>query len=686
MNNSKSFIALSFIREVENPYEIFCKYIEYSLSNAKDCTLTYDKLLSSFQKNSGLNVPNYIFSHCLKIMQSNKSIIKINNNTQYKLIKNSIDIKDFETRKKILENQEDVLINNLIEYVQNEFNKKWDYKKAQNCITNFLLLDDNTYSIFTNSESAYMYNENTEEWILKSYIKYLKENKNKYYDYLLNVINGLATYIGILYTDPTEKSLNIENTDFYLDTKLILRYLGYTTEVYTQSINQLVDIIRNNYKGNICVFKHTISEVSSALYNAYISLLNNQDIEDNELRMYKQINKIEAEDFKIDSESVEYELEQNNIRIQEQIQWEDSSCWINSINSNLLFDEIKKHRKVYKKISIDNDVNAMNQINMLRNGDYSVHFGGNNKLPIIVTNNTLLIKNVKDFILKDIEDDFNSVWKINKMPIISDTALMCKLWASLNEKDIDIPELLFSKNAYSILSYDDAFYSNLKERSVQLKERYNRKVLNLSNERLEKIEKLIIKNNNGNFESLSDNELIYTIDESYELDKITLEETIKRRDDIIREKDEVIANNKNIIKLKEEKLIAAYSEKYLDNLGINFFLILFGKYWWIVSTIIFTIISYFGLPQINLNSKMSFFLKTVISLIPLIFKIIIELLKKISSKKETTDWLNKKCLKIAQNKYKYRIKNKLTEEEKDYQKQIVDYCINNSKYFKKDTN
>lgn len=74
MSSNNSFIALSFIRETENPYELFCKYIEYSLYKAKNNSLTYDKLLLSFKKNSGLNIPNYIFNHCLKIMFSNKSI------------------------------------------------------------------------------------------------------------------------------------------------------------------------------------------------------------------------------------------------------------------------------------------------------------------------------------------------------------------------------------------------------------------------------------------------------------------------------------------------------------------------------------------------------------------------------------------------------------------------------------
>lgn len=106
VNNANSFIALSFIRETENPYELFCKYIEYTLLKAKNRMLTYDKLLLNFKKYSGLNIPNYIFGYSLKLMLSSKNIDKVNNNTNYKLIQKSIDIKDFENKKRILEDQE----------------------------------------------------------------------------------------------------------------------------------------------------------------------------------------------------------------------------------------------------------------------------------------------------------------------------------------------------------------------------------------------------------------------------------------------------------------------------------------------------------------------------------------------------------------------------------------------------
>lgn len=680
MSNNNSFVALSFIRETENPYVLFCKYIEYSLSKAKNNSLTYDKLLSSFKNNSGLNVPNYIFSHCLKIMFSDKSIIKTNNNTYYKLVKRTVDINEFETRKRILDNQNLELIGNLIEFVSQEFDKKWDKIKAQNFFSNFLLSGDNAYSIFVDQNTEQSYEKYSDEWIIQSYVKYLQSQKNVYYNYLIDVINGLTIYMGTLYTDPNENDINIKDTDFYLDTKLVLRLLGYTTEIYSQSIKQLVNIIRNNYGGNICVFEHTVSEAASALYNAYISLDKNQDIHDDELRFYQKLNNVDSDDFKIDSESIEYELGQNDIRIQKRIQWEDDSCWINSINENLLFEEIKKHRKIYKKTSIDNDVNAMNQINMLRNGDYTIHFGGDNKLPIFITSNTLLVKNVKDFILKDIEEDSNSNWKIGKMPIMTDTALMCKLWANSKEKNANIPELLFSKSAHSILAYDDAFFANLKERSIQLKEKYKFKILNLPDERLVKIEKLIIKNYNGNIDKLSDDELYFTIEESYKVDKMELEGTVLLQKEIIEEKNNIINTKDETISLKEKQLISAYSDKYVNKLGGNIFLIFLGKYWWVLNTAVFAFISCSAFPKINIIYNIPFFIRIVFSLLPIFAVIILEIMKKYTERKENIveEWF----LKKARDNYIDRITKRISSKEMEFEQEILAYCVEHTKYFR----
>lgn len=677
MNNRNSLIALSFLREVENPYEIFCNYIEYCLLSFKGHMASYEKLLDSFKNNSGLNIPNYIFSHCLKIMFSKKAIEKRNNGTMYYLINQTLDLSKFKTKTKILERQEQDLLSDLVSFVK-EYNKSWTIKEAKNYLCDLLLADDNVYSIFNEEKPHKNFDESTNEWLVQKYIRNIYESKDVYYDYLMDIVQGLVVYVGTLYTNPNN-NINIVNTDFYFDTKLILRFLGYTSDVYHQSVTQLIDLIRKIYKGNICVFRHTVKEIESALYNASKNLSNNTEIDDNELRIYSKLKNIDSDDFRIFSDSVEQDLINNGIRIQEEIAWENHDCWIDAIQEDVLFDEIKKTRKIYKEQSIKNDVNAINQINMLRKGDYSVHFGGENALPIIVTNNSVFIKCIKNFILKDLETDSNSTWKIGRMPIISDTALMCTLWSNTSNKNIEIPELLFSKNAHAILQYDDSFFDNLRERSKILNEKYKCKIFNLSVERMEKIESLIIKNNNGNIEGLSDEDIIFTIEESYKADKMYLQKEVAEKENIISEQTAIIVEKEQEIETKKQQLIQAYSKKYINDFGLYYLLIIISNYWWIISTLILALIS-FCIPNIESNKISNLGIKCIISLLPLVYKLIIEILKKFVSRKEVTDKINIICMNKVRNGYIKRLRNSLSDEERTYEEEIIDYCLNNAKY------
>ena len=677
MNNRNSLIALSFLREVENPYEIFCNYIEYCLLNFKGHMASYEKLLDSFKNNSGLNIPNYIFSHCLKIMFSKKAIEKRNNGTMYYLINQTLDLSKFKTKTKLLERQEQDLLSDLVSFVK-EYNKSWTIKEAKNYLCDLLLADDNVYSIFNEEKPHKNFDESTNEWLVQKYIRNIYESKDVYYDYLMDIVQGLVVYVGTLYTNPNN-NINIVNTDFYFDTKLILRFLGYTSDVYHQSVTQLIDLIRKIYNGNICVFRHTVKEIESALYNASKNLSNNTEIDDNELRIYSKLKNIDSDDFRVFSDSVEQDLINNGIRIQEEIAWENRDCWIDAIQEDVLFDEIKKTRKIYKEQSIKNDVNAINQINMLRKGDYSVHFGGENALPIIVTNNSVFIKCIKNFILKDLETDSNSTWKIGRMPIISDTALMCTLWSNTSNKNIEIPELLFSKNAHAILQYDDSFFDNLRERSKILNEKYKCKIFNLSVERMEKIESLIIKNNNGNIEGLSDEDIIFTIEESYKADKMYLQKEVAEKENIISEQTAIIVEKEQEIETKKQQLIQAYSKKYINDFGLYYLLIIISNYWWIISTLILALIS-FCIPNIESNKISNLGIKCIISLLPLVYKLIIEILKKFVSRKEVTDKINIICMNKVRNGYIKRLRNSLSDEERTYEEEIIDYCLNNAKY------
>ena len=81
--------------------------------------------------------------------------------------------------------------------------------------------------------------------------------------------------------------------------------MRYSWDLETAATKELVDLIRKDYGGNICVFDHTVGEIQSALYNASENLRKNETIVDTELRVYALLNKCSAFDLKLHGQSVE---------------------------------------------------------------------------------------------------------------------------------------------------------------------------------------------------------------------------------------------------------------------------------------------------------------------------------------------------------------------------------------------
>lgn len=72
-------------------------------------------------------------------------------------------------------------------------------------------------------------------------------------------------------------------------------------------------------------------------------------------------------------------------------------------------------------------------------------------------------------------------------------------------------------------------------------------------------------------------------------------------------------------------------------------------------------------------------------MLPIFAVIILEITKKYTERKENV--IEKWFIKKAFDNYKEMITNKLSSEEKEFEQDILDYCIEHTKYFqrKKDT-
>lgn len=163
-----------------------------------------------------------------------------------------------------------------------------------------------------------------------------------------------------------DKEEKFRGTSFYLDTKMMLRYLGYSWPELVQETRELVDLIRKEYQGNICIFQHTYQEIASALSNE-IHALEYGDEENYELECFRKINSYKKDRFKLDLQKLERKItEEEKIEISED---EDVTVDKNkryNLNCRKLSDYIHGSYPKWKANTVYNDVNSINQINIKR--------------------------------------------------------------------------------------------------------------------------------------------------------------------------------------------------------------------------------------------------------------------------------------------------------------------------------
>lgn len=589
MNNRNALIALAYIKESANPLTVFCNYIIICLNKGIDYKMRHDEIAEAIEKEFGLKMPHHMIKMCCRILCNEKRIIKLKNGAGYELKDFSYDMNEFEMKRDVFMGKERLLINGLMSYAE-DFKCNWTYEETREYLANFLIMQGNAVNIFAedNIESPDTQNFVPPEWYIGKYVsKLLENNDDDRTQYLLDIVNGLMIYIGVYETQDytQDREQKFKGTSFFIDTKLLLRLMGYSWQLEVESAQEFANLIIKEYGGNICVFEHTIGEVESALYNAAESLKRGEEIYDYELRMYSSLNKCNEYDFKLFSQSVRQVItEKLKFNIQDFADWNQHSSITNNLDNEKLADFIKSKHPTWKDRAIDNDVNTINYINILRKGDYSVKYGGKRKLPVFITSNTLLVWDVREYIqLYGDEDKGVANWRVNALPIISDNMLMCRLWLPKAQNLSSLPTMTLARNAYAAQQTNTVFFDKMRRTAKELQSKHNIDMIDISVVRKEKLEEVLVKNVAGNVEEVTTEALATTIDE------LVAFETDKLHKDLANQKEE--SNNKTVIIQKQkEQIIRSAVQRYKDKIGAGRFLIQGTRLLWLWVALIFGIV------------------------------------------------------------------------------------------------
>lgn len=667
MENKNVTIALAYLNQGENPLNVFCNLISYSLIYAENKTLRQDQLKIDIKERFGLALPNHIIKACMRILK-NKKHVRITENTTYVLDKTDFDTEAFNEECNKRKIREENLIANLIEYVM-QFGKTWTMDEAKAKFTEFLLNDDNAYNLFVYNKISLkpIKNQVSDTWYISNYLRSLDED-NPYYLYLLEIVNGMMVFIGLCQFENYSQTYNekFKDTNFFIDTRLLLRHLGYSWMAAVEETQELVHLITKEYGGRICIFEHTLNEAQNAIDNECYSLKYGKE-ENFELRVFRIQNSYNADRFELDSIALRRVIEEkNNITIIPSLDWTQNDTITNNINWNDLIQFLKAKNSSYNSVALNNDITSINNINVIRKGDYSIQIGGKKKLPIFVTTNYPLISNFKEYINKNENKDFNCI----NMPLIADSTLMYRLWLPKAAKARNVPAIKLARTLYAAQQEDSVFYEKLKHKLKLLEGNVIYNIDDIAEKYSRTLFELVAKKANGNYENFTDEIVSSSLEELLQI-------TSAKKDDMINELNQKDANNNSIIHKQKNELVEAYSLRFINKIGIiDRVYILIGNYSWICIIVLLILLGVI-FDQIEATKLVS----NIAAPIGILLAVILKAIDKYISQKNITNSIKKWAFSKAKNVYKCRVKNKLTEKEKDYEEEILEKCIINTTAF-----
>lgn len=666
MNNIN--IALAYINETDNPLKVFCNLFIYVLNKKETQELRIDEAKEALLKEFGIKVPNHIIKACARILKNNDEIQILKNGAGYKFLKSSFDTKKFEEELLQRKIREENLIGDIQAYLK-EVGITLNFDEVRLCFVNFLIDSNYAYNLFE-KESAISIKDDEKKisnaWYISQYIKKVEREKSSQFNYILDIVQGLMIYIGLCqfsdyYQDKEEK---FRGTSFYIDTKMMLRYLGYSWPELVQETRELVDLIRNEYKGRICVFEHTYQEIFSAISNE-IHALEYGEEENYELECFRKINSYKKEKFKLDRLKLHEKIvETEKIEIVAEVDVINDKNKRYNLDCKKFTDYIQACYPKWKPNTIFNDVNSINQINVMRRGHYDIKFGGKNKLPIFVTTNYPLIACCRKFLREEyrkVGRDFG----YDNLPIIADSALMYRLWLPKASKITDnVPALSLARIVHTAQQENEIFYQKFRVGIKDFKEYENITLDDISETYSSKLFEITARNAKGNYENFTEEVLAQSLEEF-----LTIQTSQKDRQ--IKELEAEVEDKNNDNERQKKELIDAYVRIHTDQipLACKMFCKL-SKYWWLISAVLVVMITQvFNFLPTNIDNfarGLSYLLSSLLLLKPIIVKLIDKIFNK---RAEIITRYFKHC---AQKSFVKNFEKKSNEEEQEYKDIIIE--------------
>lgn len=494
MRNPNALIAMAQVAQnANNPYEAFCEYIKYCVFSNVSSIMTLSEIRTAVGKEFGLYIPHNVLMKCLSYIQDEGAITF--DTHQIKRI-GSFDAEAFDRDRETYRATESAIIQALMQYAS-KYSREWTIEHTRELLIKTLDRNGLAYDIFLHEgnsangahqpsinecEMAEMLPDDeeiepddiatqplfTDEYFVGKFIEETLAGDTVQKDYLMKICEGLMLCVGTYQlpsTDTNGRAPQINGTKFFFDTKLLLRFLGCASEAAVSAAAELVALIQNA-GGRIYYYPQTLQEMERAFENAAKSLSYDYPPADDEMRLYAIRIQNNPAIITAKKASLTSELANANIHLAPHETFTDNERIRFGFDQGDLQQYMRSNLPWDPQV-IDNDALAIWETHMRRQGNYSEYCGTGAQLPVFVTTNSRLI----GIALKFREDRSGTTalygWKQNRLPVITDIRLTCRLWSPADHSE-RMSLLYLTANAVAAKRPTKRYLNSIREFAIQL--------------------------------------------------------------------------------------------------------------------------------------------------------------------------------------------------------------------------
>jgi len=496
MKNPNALIAMAQVAQnAKNPYAAFCEYIKYCVFSTASSVVTLSEIRTAVGKEFGLYMPHNVLVKCLTYIRT-EGVITFDAH-QIKRV-GSFDTEAFDQNRETYRTTESAIIQSLMKYAS-KYNRKWTVECARELLIKTLDRNGLAYDIFlhegdtkqenhlhtiSESELTEMLPDDeeaesndiegqplfTDEYFVGKFIEEILAGDTVQKDYLKKICEGLMLCVGTyqLPSDDTNgRAPQINGTKFFFDTKLLLRFLGCASEAAVSAAAELVALIQKA-GGRIYYYQQTLQEMERAFENAAKSLSYGYPPADDEMRLYAIRIQNNPAIIRAKKASLTRELANANIHLAPHETFTDNERIRFGFDQSDLQQYMRSNLPWDPQV-IDNDALAIWETHMRRQGNYSEYCGTGAQLPVFVTTNTRLIGIALKFREDRSETPSLYGWKQNRLPVITDIRLTCRLWSPANDSE-RMSLLYLTANAVAAKRPTKRYLNSIRELAIHLGE------------------------------------------------------------------------------------------------------------------------------------------------------------------------------------------------------------------------